>query len=59
MIRSRISIDIFKSDVGKFASDLIKNLAQGNIMQGISDSIATLLNKLMGATSGAAQSERI
>ncbi|KAG4255465.1 hypothetical protein FPRO04_03997 [Fusarium proliferatum] len=62
IISRRTSIDVFtggSSDIGKFAKDLIVNLADSKVMEGFSNVAGSLLNKLFGSASGSAQTEKI
>ncbi|CVK94511.1 uncharacterized protein FMAN_03584 [Fusarium mangiferae] len=62
IISRRTSIDVFtggSSDIGKFAKDLIVNLADSKVMKGLGNVAGSLLNKLFGSASGSAQTEKI
>ena len=62
IISRRTSIDVFSgksSDIGNFAKGLIGKLADGKVMEGLGDAAGTLLTKLIGSSSGSAQTETI
>ncbi|PVH72132.1 hypothetical protein DL98DRAFT_611827 [Cadophora sp. DSE1049] len=62
IISCRTSIDIFQSntsEIGKFAGTLISKLIDGNFKEAFSGLAETILDKLLGASAGSAQTERI
>ena len=62
IISRRTSIDIFKgksSDIAEFAEGLISKLAGGNVLEALGSLTGTILKKLIGASSGSAQTEKI
>ena len=62
VVSRRASINIFQgqsSDIGKFAKEIIEGFSEGQIVKTAGKLAEGVINKIFGASSGSAQTERL